>query len=116
MRVVSLVRAHGWREHFIVSALPKAGVLLVAQSYFIEPLDAAGANGARHHYTQRKAMVERQWLTIHLPGQNDVLGVEHVAIAKETSESADIQLRKTTSLLLLTRSMLKAVSMGIDAP
>src|SRR2546421_8855751 len=63
---IDSLRGNLWREDLIIASLVRVGRGVLLKRDFAQPLDAPGADVARHDDTQRKAMFWSKWLIIHL--------------------------------------------------
>src|SRR5205085_3873171 len=69
---INCFRCNLWREELIIASLVRVGRWVLLQHDFAQPLDAPGADIARHDDTQRKPMFWSKWLIIHLIGQKHI--------------------------------------------
>src|SRR6266567_8567160 len=69
---IDCLRGNLGREELIIASLVRVGRCALLKRDFAQPLDAPGADIARHDDTQRKPMFWSKWLIIHLIGQNHI--------------------------------------------
>ena len=62
----------------------------------LEPLDAPGADIAGHHHAQRRAVDEREWLSIHPPCEQDLGTTSLVERDRAAEASAGVASRQTS--------------------
>src|SRR6266566_6633303 len=69
---IGCLRGNLWREELIIASLVRVGRYVLLKRDFAQPLDAPGADIARHDDTQRKPMFWSKWRIIHLIGQKHI--------------------------------------------
>src|SRR5260370_11348632 len=69
---IGCLRGNLWRKELIIASLVRVGRCVLLKRDFAQPLDAPGADIARHDDAQRKSMFWSKRLIIHLIGQKHI--------------------------------------------